>query len=80
MLDRKASQVQAIKGKLLKLPQLQFDATIRTIEKLVEDATPTVAKRDLESTKKKASLELYEKSATRSDQSDKTTSVNAVTH
>lgn len=63
MLDRKASQVQALRGKLLRLPQAQFDATIKTLEKLVEDSTPTIAKRDLETAKKKASLELYERSA-----------------
>ncbi|MCX6119467.1 MAG: hypothetical protein NT027_18170 [Proteobacteria bacterium] len=65
MLDRKASQVQVLKGKLMKLPQAQFDAAVKTIEKLVEDATPTTNKRDLESTKKRASVELYERTASK---------------
>jgi hypothetical protein len=63
MLDRKSSQIQILKSKLLKLPQAQFDAAIKTIEKLVEDGTPTAPKRDLEAAKKKASKELYERTA-----------------
>jgi len=61
MLDRKSSQVLALKGKLMKLPQLEFDAAIKTIEKLVEDSTPSASKRDVESAKKKASLALYDR-------------------
>lgn len=64
MLDRKSTQVQALKGKLMKLPQAQFDAAIKTIERLVEDGTSTSQKRDIETAKKKASMALYERTAT----------------
>jgi hypothetical protein len=70
MLDRKASQMQALKGKLMKLPQAQFEAAIKTIERLVEDAIPQAPKRDLEVAKKKASMELYERTASVGEKSD----------
>ena len=70
MLDRKSSQVQALRGKLLRLPTAQFDAAIKTIERLVDDSTPTSQKRDVEAAKKKASMELYERTASVGDRKD----------
>lgn len=70
MLDRKSSQVQALKGKLMRLPPAQFDAAIKTIERLVDDATPGTQKRDIEAAKKKASVELYERTAAAGDRRD----------
>lgn len=70
MLDRKASQVQALKGKLLRLPPAQFDAAIKTIERLVDDSAPSSQKRDVEAAKKKASMELYERTASAGDRKE----------
>ena len=71
MLDRKSTQVQALRGKLMKLPQAQFDAAIKTIERLVEDSNPTSQKRDIETAKKKASMALYERTAAVGEKKDK---------
>lgn len=78
MLDRKSTQVQALKGKLMKLPQAQFDAAIKTIEKLVEDGTPSTQKRDIEAAKKKASMALYERTASVGERKEKVDQVSAL--
>lgn len=71
MLDRKSTQVQALKGKLMKLPQAQFDAAIKTIERLVDDSVPSSQKRDIETAKKKASMALYERTAAVGEKKDR---------
>jgi hypothetical protein len=64
MLDQKASRVQALKGKLLRLPRAEFDAAMKTMERLVDvNASLTDEKRVNEIQKKRASLELFEKTA-----------------
>jgi hypothetical protein len=64
MLDQKATQVQALKGKLLRLPKAEFEAAIKTIEKLVDgNARVQDDKKNDEQQRKRASLELFEKTA-----------------
>lgn len=78
MLDRKSTQVQELKGKLMRLPQAQFDAAIKTIERLVEDSTPKSEKRDIEAAKKKASMALYERTAVIGDKKDRAEAISVV--
>lgn len=76
MLDQKATQVQALKGKLLRLPKAEFEAAIKTIEKLVDGgANSQEDKKNQEQQRKRASLELFEKTASAGD---KKPSVDAV--
>jgi hypothetical protein len=64
MLDRKSTQVQVLKGKLMRLPKAEFDAAIKTIERLVDhNAGALDDKRNSEQQRKRASLELFEKTA-----------------
>ena len=71
MLDRKSSQVQALKGKLLRLPTLQFEAAMKTIEKLVEGGDGAkIAQTERETTRKKMSVELFERTASAGDVKD----------
>ena len=68
MLDRKSSQVQALRGKLLRLPGPQFDAAMKTIEKLVEGTDKAKdQKTDRETMRKRSSVELYERTASAGD-------------
>lgn len=77
MLDQKSSRVQALKGKLLRLPRAEFEAAIKTIERLVdENANVSSEKKTLEMQRKRASLELFEKTAAAGDSK---ASVDAVT-
>ena len=68
MLDKKATQVLALRGKLLRLPNAEFDAAIKTIQKLVDTnhASPE-EKRLKETERKRASIELFEKTAAAGD-------------
>lgn len=77
MMDQKASQVQALKGKLLRLPKAEFDAAIKTIERLVDTNGQMNAERksaDLQ--RKRASIDLFEKTASAGDMK---ASVDAIT-
>ena len=68
MLDRKATQVLALRGKLLRLPNSEFEAAIKTIEKLVDTNHPTAEERKAkEAERKRASVELFEKTASAGD-------------
>ena len=68
MLDRKSTQVQAIKGKLLRLPKAEFEAAIKTIEKLVDGKDGlSDTKKSGEQQRKRASLELFERTASAGD-------------
>jgi hypothetical protein len=62
-LDRKSSQLITLRSKLLKLSEAKFDAAIKTIEKLVEDTVPTTQREERERQNRKASLELFERTA-----------------
>ena len=64
MLDQKSSRVQALKGKLLRLPKAEFDAAIKTMERLVDSNTHGGEdKKVAELQRKRASIELFEKTA-----------------
>lgn len=77
MLDQKATQVQALKGKLLRLPKAEFEAAIKTIEKLVDsNANSQDDKKNAEHQRRRASLELFEKTASAGEAK---ASVDAVT-
>jgi len=77
MMDQKSSQVQALKGKLLRLPKAEFDAAIKTIERLVDtNGQLTSEKKSADLQRKKASIELFEKTASAGDLK---ASVDAVT-
>ena len=77
MLDQKSSRVQALKGKLLRLPRAEFEAAIKTIEKLVdENAHVSGEKKVSEMHRKRASVELFERTAAVGDSK---ASVDAVT-
>jgi len=68
MLDQKSSQVQALKGKLLRLPKAEFDAAIKTIERLVDSTSELNSERkSAELQRKRASIELFEKTASAGD-------------
>jgi hypothetical protein len=80
MLDRKATQVLALRGKLLRLPTAEFDAAIKTIEKLVDTNHPSAEERknrDVE--RKRASVELFEKTAAVGDVKASVDAVGRVT-
>lgn len=80
MLDHKATQVQALKGKLLKLPKAEFDAAIKTIEKLVEGSNGMQEnKKNEEVQRKRASLELFEKTAAAGDTKSSVDALTRVT-
>jgi hypothetical protein len=77
MLDQKATQVQALKGKLLRLPKAEFEAAIKTIEKLVDGGTNSQEDKKIqELQRKRASLELFERTASAGDNK---ASIEAVT-
>ncbi len=77
MLDQKSSKVQALKGKLLRLPKAEFEAAIKTIETLVEGKGDAESqKKSGEQQRKRASLELFERTAAAGDAK---ASVDAVT-
>ena len=77
MLDQKSSKVQALKGKLLRLPKAEFEAAIKTIETLVEGkGDAEIQKKSGEQQRKRASLELFERTAAAGDTK---ASVDAVT-
>ena len=77
MMDQKSSQVQALKGKLLRLPKAEFDAAIKTIERLVDtNGQLNSEKKAADLQRKKASIELFEKTAAAGDVK---ASVDAVT-
>lgn len=77
MMDQKSSRVQALKGKLLRLPRAEFEAAIKTIERLVdENANVSNEKKTSEMQRKRASLELFEKTAAVGDSK---ASVDAIT-
>jgi hypothetical protein len=78
-LDRKSSQVQALKGKLLRLPSAEFDAAIKTIEKLVQTAANPEEKKSDQQKRKSASLELFEKTAAAGDSKASVDSISRVT-
>ena len=64
MLDQKSTRVQELKGKLLRLPKAEFDAAIKTIEKLVEKSGNVLEERkNADQQRKRASVELFEKTA-----------------
>ncbi len=68
MLDRKSTQVQALKGKLLRLPTAEFEAAIKTIEKLVDGKDNlNESKKSGEHQLKRASVELFERTASAGD-------------
>ncbi len=68
MLDKKATQVLALRGKLLRLPNAEFDAAIKTIQKLVDTNHPSPEEKRLKETeRKRASIELFEKTAAAGD-------------
>ena len=68
MMDQKSTRVQALKGKLLRLPKAEFDAAIKTIERLVDaGANSQEDKKNQEQQRKRASLELFEKTASAGD-------------
>jgi hypothetical protein len=77
MLDQKSSKVQALKGKLLRLPKAEFEAAIKTIESLVEGKNDAQAeKKSGEQQRRKASIELFERTAAAGDTK---ASVDAIT-
>jgi hypothetical protein len=77
MLDQKSSKVQALKGKLMRLPKAEFEAAIKTMETLVEGKSDAEAhKKSGEQQRKRASLELFERTASAGDVK---ASVDAVT-
>lgn len=68
MLDQKSSQVLALKGKLLRLPKAEFDAAIKTIERLVDtNGERNSERKAAEVQRKRASIELFEKTASAGD-------------
>jgi hypothetical protein len=68
MLDRKATQVLELRGKLLRLPTAEFNAAIKTIEKLVDTKSPSAEEKKMkEVERKRASIELFEKTASAGD-------------
>lgn len=80
MLDRKSTQVQALKGKLMRLPKAEFEAAIKTIEKLVDGgAGLSDEKRSSELHRKRASVELFEKTASAGDAKASVDAINRVT-
>lgn len=79
MMDQKSSRVQALKGKLLRLPKAEFDAAIKTIERLVETgANSQEDKKNQEQQRKRASLELFEKTASVGDKKAAVDSISRV--
>ena len=80
MLDRKSTQVQALKGKLLRLPTAEFEAAIKTIEKLVDGKDNlSDAKKSTDQQRKRASVELFERTAAAGDQKASVDALSRVT-
>jgi hypothetical protein len=80
MLDHKSSKVQALKGKLLRLPKAEFEAAIKTIETLVSGKENIQEeKRSAEQQRKKASIELFEKTAAAGDAKTAVENVTRIT-
>lgn len=80
MLDRKSTQVQVLKGKLMRLPKAEFDAAIKTIERLVDSKEGVQdEKRHAEQQRKRASVELFEKTAAVSESKPLVDGVSRVT-
>lgn len=80
MMDQKSTQVQALKGKLLRLPKAEFEAAIKTIERLVDvGSSATEDKKSNEQARKRASLDLFEKTAAAGDVKASVDAINRVT-
>ena len=80
MMDQKSTQVQALKGKLLRLPKAEFEAAIKTIERLVDVGGGAAdEKQTSEQKRKRASLELFEKTASAGDGKASVDAINRVT-
>ena len=60
----KSSKVLALRQKLLSLPEPEFDAAIKTIEKLVDDAKPQQSSSaGVSQRSRREALELFERTA-----------------
>ena len=64
-LGRKAAQVLTLRQKLLSLPEPEFDAAIKTLEKLVESNASASAAANAQRVKpsRREALELFERTA-----------------
>ena len=79
MIDQKSSRVQALKGKLLRLPKAEFDAAIKTIERLVDTGANTREDKQIqEQQRKRASVELFEKTAAAGDRKAAVDSISRI--
>jgi hypothetical protein len=79
MLDQKSSRVLALKGKLLRLPKAEFDAALKTIERLVDTGSSNQDdKKNQEQQRKRASLDLFEKTAAAGDKKSVLDSISRV--
>ncbi len=59
----KSSKVLALRQKLLALPEPEFNAAIKTIEKLVDDALPQASPAGFSQRTRREALELFERTA-----------------
>jgi len=79
MLDQKSSRVQALKGKLLRLPRAEFEAAMKTLERLIDvNGNVVEEKKSVEVQRKKASIELFEKTASAGETKASIDAVNRV--
>lgn len=63
-LSRKTGEVLALRQKLLSLSESQFEAAMKTISKLVDDANVVKTQKELEEERKrKATLELFNRTS-----------------
>jgi len=61
--SRKSGQVLALRQKLLALPDTEFEAAIKTIEKLVEGVAPTTDQAADVRRNRRDAIELFERTA-----------------